>query len=262
MKKERGILGILIPIFMVVCMYTCKRIIQSPKHEAVVSPSEKGRDLKEQFIVYDTLVNLERATTYNAEVSQCDSDPFGTADGSRINPTKLKNQEIRWVALSRDLIWDEYRQGLYKHDFRGQFAFGDTIYLHSELKPQINGYWVVHDCMNKRYRNSIDFLFDSSNNKPKLGVGKDVQILKPTIMNEETTRFFTYFRKLGWTHTYKSKGYHTFCNPEGSREVTVWSDDNTCQIYGEGIETKMTISYPGGQWFSEISSNFVKLVRG
>jgi len=129
-------------------------------------------------IKYDT-THIVRATTYNAEVAQCDSDPFGTADGSRIDPVKLKNKEIRWVALSRDLIWDEYRQNLYKHDFRGKYAFGDTITIYSEANPQINGEWIVHDCMNKRYRNSIDFLFDASNNKPKLGVGKDIKIITP-----------------------------------------------------------------------------------
>ena len=124
-------------------------------------------------------IELDRATTYYCEESQCNGDPFTTADGSVIDPIKLKNKEIRWCALSRDLIWDEYRQTIHKQGFRGLFEFGDTIVVKSNSSPQINGKWVVHDTMNKRYKNSIDFLIHPDNNKPKLGVCDDVKILKP-----------------------------------------------------------------------------------
>ena len=124
-------------------------------------------------------IQLDRATTYYCNVSQCDNDPFTTADGSVIDPIKLKNKEIRWCALSRDLIWDEYRQSIHAEGFRGLFEFGDTIVVKSNSNPQINGKWVVHDTMNKRYKNSIDFLIHPNNNKPKLGVCDDVKILKP-----------------------------------------------------------------------------------
>ena len=123
-------------------------------------------------------IQLDRATTYYCNVNQCDNDPFTTADGSVIDPIKLKNKEIRWCALSRDLIWDEYRQTIHKQGFRGFFEFGDTIIVKSNSSPQINGKWVVHDTMNKRYTNSIDFLIDPINNKPKLGVCPDVKIIK------------------------------------------------------------------------------------
>ena len=125
-------------------------------------------------------IELDRATTYYCNVSQCDNDPFTTADGSVIDPIKLKNKEIRWCALSRDLIWDEYRQKLHDYDttvFRGFFEFGDTIVVKSNSSPQINGKWVVHDTMNKRYKNSIDLLIHPDNNNPKLGVCDDVKIL-------------------------------------------------------------------------------------
>tara|TARA_Y100000389_G_C17170916_1_gene369111 strand:+ start:186 stop:647 length:462 start_codon:yes stop_codon:yes gene_type:complete len=122
-------------------------------------------------------IELDRATTYYCEVKQCDSDPFTTADGSVIDPIKLRNKEIRWCALSRDLIYDEYRQGIHTEGFRGLFEFGDTIIVYSKTCPQINGKWVIHDTMNKRYKNSIDFLIHPDNNKPKLGVCDDVKIL-------------------------------------------------------------------------------------
>ena len=124
-------------------------------------------------------IQLDRATSYYCNVSQCDNDPFTTADGSVIDPIKLKNKQIRWCALSRDLIWDEYRQTIHKQGFRGLFEFGDTIVVKSNSNPQINGKWVVHDTMNKRYTRSIDFLIHPDNNNPKLGVCDDVKILKP-----------------------------------------------------------------------------------
>ena len=124
-------------------------------------------------------IELNRATTYYCNSKQCDNDPFTTADGSIINPIELKNNKIRWCALSRDLIWDDYRQIIHKQGFRGLFEFGDTIVIKSNSNPQINGKWVVHDTMNKRYQNSIDFLIHPENNNPKLGVCDDVKILKP-----------------------------------------------------------------------------------
>ena len=124
-------------------------------------------------------IQLDRATTYYCNVRQCDNDPFTTADGSVIDTIKLKNKEIKWCALSRDLIWDEYRQTIHKQGFRGLFEFGDTIVVKSNSNPQINGKWVVHDTMNKRYKNSIDFLIHPDNNNPKLGLCDDVKILKP-----------------------------------------------------------------------------------
>lgn len=129
-------------------------------------------------------IELDRATTYNVDVQQCDSDPFTTADGSVIDPIKLKTNQLRWCALSRDLICDEERQKLHDYDtsiFRGFFRFGDTIVVKSISSPQINGKWCVRDCMNKRYKRSIDFLFDPRNNKPKLGVCEDVRILNNEI---------------------------------------------------------------------------------
>lgn len=127
---------------------------------------------------YDT-IHLDTATTYNAVSNQCDNTPLNTADGYLIDLLKLKNKQIRCVALSRDLIYCELRQQLFKDTshWRGPFAFGDTIYISSELRPDFNGKWIVHDCKAAKYKNHIDFLFDPQNNKPKLGIGKDFKII-------------------------------------------------------------------------------------
>ena len=124
-------------------------------------------------------IELDRATTYYCEESQCDSDPLTTADGSVIDVDKLKRNELRWCALSRDLIWDEHRQDIYDNGFRGLYEFGDTIFVLCKSNPHISGRWVLHDTMNERYTNSIDFLIHPDNNNPKLGVCEDVMILRP-----------------------------------------------------------------------------------
>lgn len=108
-------------------------------------------------------IHLQRATTYQPTFAQCDSNPFGTADGSIINPDSLQ----RWIALSRDLI---KRWG-------GPFDYGDTIEFYSATKPHINGDWVLHDCMASKYKMSVDFLMSPENNYPKLGIGTDVKII-------------------------------------------------------------------------------------
>ena len=123
-------------------------------------------------------IQIDRATTYTPSTVQCDSNPLSTADNSLIDVEKLKANQIKWVSLSRDLILDPYRNRYFPHTghWNGLFSFGDTIEVQSGSSPQINGKWVVHDCMNARYENSIDFLLDSQNNIPKLGVCKDLII--------------------------------------------------------------------------------------
>ena len=93
---------------------------------------------------------LDVLTVYNPLSSQCDASPFVTASNHRINEKKLRAGSIRWMALSRDLL---KRWG-------GRIQYGDTINLQSG-DPSIDGFWVVHDTMNKRFRNRGDLLFHS-----------------------------------------------------------------------------------------------------
>lgn len=114
-------------------------------------------------IVPDTLYP-DRATTYQATIEQCDSTPFSTASGAKINPDHYQ----KWCAVSRDL---HSRWG-------GPLDFGDTISVLSEKNPNFNGKWVVQDLMAPSYKNSIDFLLEAHKNYPKLGIGKDFKIWK------------------------------------------------------------------------------------
>lgn len=82
-------------------------------------------------------------TWYNPCESQCDSDPLVTADMSKIDIDKLNNRDIRWIAVSRDLL--------------EKYSMGDTVIIESP-NPRINGEWVIHDKMNKRFTKRIDLL--------------------------------------------------------------------------------------------------------
>lgn len=83
-------------------------------------------------------------TMYNANTSQCDDSPLITADGSKINPTKAT--ELKWVALSRDLL---KRWG-------GKFEYGNKVLI--EGTGYKDGIYEVRDCMNKRFKLRIDIL--------------------------------------------------------------------------------------------------------
>ena len=88
-----------------------------------------------------------RLTGYHPVKAECDNNPLITADGSVINLSKLKQNKIRWCAVSRDLL-----------------AF------FPKNKPKrvwIEGYGVyeVHDVTNKRIKNTVDILLHPSSKK-------------------------------------------------------------------------------------------------
>jgi hypothetical protein len=108
---------------------------------------------------------LETLTIYHPTVKQCDSTPLITASNARINVEKLYKQELRWIALSRDLL----------KRWKGDFNYGDTIVLASG-DSRIDGLWIIQDNLNKKYKNRGDLLFDSR--VRKLGKWNNVKISK------------------------------------------------------------------------------------
>lgn len=99
-------------------------------------------------------------TYYQPVKSQCDSNPLITADGSKINLHHLKNNKIKWCAISRDLL-----------------------YLFPKDKPKrvwIEGFGVfeVKDLMNKRHHHRIDILIHPKNSKRISIKNVKVKILK------------------------------------------------------------------------------------
>ena len=93
--------------------------------------------------VFDSFIPVN-ITSYNPEPSQCDFDPFTTADGS-----KITDDTRNWCAVSRDL--------LFKY-----FDFGDTlcviVYDDGFGCPMYFNV-VIHDVTAKHITNTVDLLF-------------------------------------------------------------------------------------------------------
>ena len=99
-------------------------------------------------------------TCYQPVKSQCNNQPLVTADGSKINLHHLKRGNIKWCAISRDLL-----------------------YLFPKNKPKrvsIEGFGVyeVKDVMNKRHKHRIDILIHPKNSKRISIKNVKVKILK------------------------------------------------------------------------------------
>jgi len=107
----------------------------------------------------DLLYENVWGSIYNADTSQCDSTPTQTATGHRINPYKASEQ--RWIAISQEMLDNNYRASLVKNPksqlFKGKIEYGDTVWIESPHNS-INGWWVVRDAKNAKLRKSIDFL--------------------------------------------------------------------------------------------------------
>lgn len=96
-------------------------------------------------------------TCYQPIKTQCDNNPLITADGSKIDLKKLEKGEIKWCAISRDLLW------LFPKDKP------KMVYIEGY------GHYEVRDVMNKRHTHRLDIL-QHPNNK-KMICDKNVRIV-------------------------------------------------------------------------------------
>ncbi len=115
-------------------------------------------------IVEETIYADVTGTVYHATPDQTDDTPLITADGSKIDVNRIN--EIRWIAVSRDLI----NLKTPKYHFKGKLNFGDTVWIGYDKNAllaqakkhnldstrtanlikkydQIVGWWVVKDTM-------------------------------------------------------------------------------------------------------------------
>ena len=102
------------------------------------------------------------ATYYNPVPEQCNSNPLITASGRKIDLEKLRKEEIKWIAVSRDLL--------------KTYKYGDVVRITCEHDPSIDGDYVIADTMNERFENMIDLLWHPD--KKGKGKWKNVQIQK------------------------------------------------------------------------------------
>lgn len=91
-----------------------------------------------------TQTNEVTITCYNAVTEQCEGNPLMTASGRKIDLNKLNRGELRYVALSRDLL--------------KQYKYGDVVEVFISDGHPYNGQWIVADTMHKRWENKIDLL--------------------------------------------------------------------------------------------------------
>ena len=102
------------------------------------------------------------ATIYEAVPGQTDSEPFITADNSRIKPHY--GTKKRWMALSRDLL----------KPWGGKFAFGDKVRVKG-ISADLDGVYTVHDTMNRRHHHCMDVLAHPSENLDIFTKGVKIQ---------------------------------------------------------------------------------------
>jgi len=115
--------------------------IRANKQPVEVKQYKKIKEISfNPFAKKGNIYKIKRATVYNPSPGQTDDTPDITAFGNTIdlsNPDKH-----RYLAVSRDLL--------------SEFSAGDTVFVYGTWV--YDGYWIIADKMNKRYKRSIDFL--------------------------------------------------------------------------------------------------------
>jgi hypothetical protein len=97
---------------------------------------------------------LDTLTIYNPVRGQCDDDPLVTASNRKIDLARLRNGDLRWMALSREML---SRWG-------GELKYGDTLTVNAGDNA-IDGEWIIQDTMAKRFSKHGDLLFHQVNRK-------------------------------------------------------------------------------------------------
>ena len=132
MKKYFTFIIIILTIVISVCNVI--NATQAPTKQSIVEPIPQ----KQKVITHVTL------TCYQPVEEQCNSDYLHTADNSFIDLKKLKKGELKWVAISRDLLY--------------LFPLGSKVKITDETTGKCYGTYIVKDKMNKRWDHRMDIL--------------------------------------------------------------------------------------------------------
>ena len=134
--KYNKYLGMGVILLIVVGSFYCLR----PGHKAIV--------MQYPFVLKS--MKVVSLSTYKADTTETDSSPLVTASGFKLDSLNPKKHRV--IAISRDL--------------KALFSFGDKVKLTNAGK--FNGIWFIHDLMNKKYKNKIDILINSSDPQTSL----------------------------------------------------------------------------------------------
>lgn len=132
MKKYFTFIIIILTIVISVCNVI--NATQAPTKQSIVEPIPQNQ----KVITHVTL------TCYQPVEEQCNSDYLHTADNSFIDLKKLKKGELKWVAISRDLLY--------------LFPLGSKVKITDETTGKCYGTYIVKDKMNKRWDHRMDIL--------------------------------------------------------------------------------------------------------
>jgi len=207
--------------------YAEKSIINLSKVDSIkyvaMESNHSHKPAKIEYVEEQILYKQVIGTVYHAVSNQTDDSPLLTADNSLIDTTRVN--ELRWVALSRDLLKRRYTDPSgKKHVWSGKIKLGDTIWVdydknmlwklsHANLKPNdsisikkclmkyekmkakyemVKGYWIVHDVMGSQYtkrtRNG-KYILDENGNKQVVKINNAIDFLQhPTGMMEVWNR--------------------------------------------------------------------------
>jgi len=113
-------------------------------------PNHRTRAIVMQYPFILESVKVVSLSTYRADTAETDSTPLITASGFKLD--SLNPNKHRVIAISRDL--------------KELFSFGDKVKLTNAGK--FDGIWIIHDVMNKRYKNKIDILINHSDRQMSL----------------------------------------------------------------------------------------------
>lgn len=143
-------------IFFLIFLLSLSNIIQLEKINTIKA---NERDIDARLTALEQNLELEvsgevlklknsmddvRITYYEPVAEQCWGDPLVTANGSRIDTVALRNKEIHWCAVSRDIEED--------------FPMGSEIEIFISEGHRWNGIWKIMDRTSARLTNTIDIL--------------------------------------------------------------------------------------------------------
>ena len=117
----------------------------------VVTPrkvKEKPKEILAEHYINENTIKLMYATIYRVDPKQCWGNPLITADGTHIDTVALNRDSIKFIAISQDMLKSN----------GGPFRYGDSVFINIPNNPSFTGKYVIHDCMNKRYKRSVDIL--------------------------------------------------------------------------------------------------------
>ena len=114
-------------------------LLSMPKEEIIMEEEKIEKEIIKEIEEEEAVV----ITKYRPLSGETDDTPLQTADLSEISMLKLYRGEIKWVAVSRDLL--------------KKYEYGSKIKIYTG-DPDIDGIYEVHDTMNKRWTSRIDIL--------------------------------------------------------------------------------------------------------